>query len=112
MYFIHTLNDVWVDATAIWKDNSNYVICHLLSLNISKWVHTYVHYTRHMSEIEHLYCSIVNVMLNAGSNTIPLSKPHRTNHIPNWPTKIEPFKEMTLFWQNEYCERGRPDSGF
>ena len=49
---------------------------------------TDVHCTRHMSEIEHLYCSIVNVMLVAGRKTIPHSK------------------------HNEYCERGRPDSGF
>ena len=58
---------------------------------------TDVHCTRHMSEIEHLYCSIVNVMLIAGRNAIPHSKPHRTNHIPNWRTKIEPLKEMALF---------------
>ena len=32
--------------------------------------------TRHMSEIGHLYCSIVNVMLIAGRNAIPHSKPH------------------------------------
>ena len=51
---------------------------------------TDVHCTRHMSEIEHLYCSIVDVMLIAGRNAIPDSKPHRTNHIPNWRTKIEP----------------------
>ena len=57
---------------------------------------TDVHCTRHMSEIEHLYCSIVNVMLIAGRNAIPHSKPHRT--------KIEPLKEMTLFSHNEYCE--------
>ena len=71
---------------------------------------TDVHCTRHMSEIEHLYCSIVNVMLIAGRNAIHHSKPHRTNH--NWRTKIEPLKEIALFWHNEYCERGRPDSGF
>ena len=34
-----------------------------------------------MSEIEHLYF-------------LHQSKPHRTNHIPNWRTKIEPLKEM------------------
>ena len=44
---------------------------------------TDVHCTRHMSEIEHLYCSIINVMLIAGRNAIPHSKPHGTNHIPN-----------------------------
>ena len=44
---------------------------------------TDVHCTSHMSEIEHLYCSIVNVMIIAGSNTIPFSKPHRTNNVPN-----------------------------
>ena len=58
---------------------------------------TDVHCTRHRSEIEHLYCSIVNVILIAGRNAILHSKPHRTNHIPNWRTKIEPLKEMALF---------------
>ena len=51
-------------------------------------------------------------MLIVGRNAIPHSKPHRTNHIPNWRTKIEPLKEMALFWHNDYFERGRPDSGF
>ena len=52
--------------------------------------------------------SIINVMLIAGSNAIPHSMPHRTNHIPNWRTNIELLKEIALFWHNEYCERGRP----
>ena len=73
---------------------------------------TDVHCTRHMIDIEHPYCSIVNVMLIAGRNAIPYSKPPRSNPIPNWRTKIEPSKEMALFWHSEYCERGRPDSGF
>ena len=73
---------------------------------------TDVYCTGHMSEIEPLYCSIVNAILIARRNAIPHSKPHRTNHIPNWRNKIEPLKEMTLFWHNEYWERGRPDSGF
>ena len=62
-----------------------------------------------MSEIEHLYCPSVSVMLIAERNAILHSKPHRTNHIPNWRTKIEPLKEIALFWHDEYCERGRPD---
>ena len=53
---------------------------------------TDVHCARHMSEIEHRYCSFVNVILIAGRNATPHSKPHRTNHIPNWRTKIEPLK--------------------
>ena len=59
---------------------------------------TDVHCTRHMSEIEHLYCSIVNVMLIAGRNAIPQSNPHRTNHIPNWRTKIESFKKKLHYF--------------
>ena len=55
---------------------------------------TDVYCTRHMSGIEHLYFSIVNVMLIAGRNAIPHSKPHRANHIPNWCTKIELLEEM------------------
>ncbi len=69
----------------------------------------------HSDEIDYIHDCIIDACVIAASHSIPHSKPTtqcRKNVIPNWNSTIGPLREIALFWHNEFCKRGRPQSGF
>ena len=68
--------------------------------------------TAYRSDIDSLCKQLIDVLIRAGHETLPLCKSdHEQHSVPGWGAEVEEVRDVAMFWHWLWIDNGRPRQG-